>query len=77
MGYTGQTSPIHGGPDSQLSKLKGSAASMSWCQIPQYTFRGLVEKKRDLDKIRQVADMYILRIYEVKLNESIIIANVH
>uniref|UniRef100_A0A671KEA3 Contactin-3-like n=1 Tax=Sinocyclocheilus anshuiensis TaxID=1608454 RepID=A0A671KEA3_9TELE len=40
VGCVEQTSSIHGGPTSQLTELKGSAANI---QIPQHTFRGLVE----------------------------------
>ena len=43
MGFAGLTSLIHDGSSSQLTGLEGSAANVLVPQIPQETFRGLVE----------------------------------
>lgn len=44
VGCVGQTSLIHGGLTSSSQGLKDLLLT-SWCQIPQHTFRGLVESR--------------------------------
>lgn len=59
MGCVGQTCLIHRGSTSQLTGPKDLTVTF-WCQMPQHTFRELVESmnhKADLHNIRQAFEI--------------------